>query len=151
MRHQGGFALFENMLGMALVMMAVASVVPAFMQNLRLTDMLWEHRQAMKVIEQTLDQACNAAQTSANFNNLINTSVPAADFAPTPELVNAVRTVTCRKGPAVTDPLCTTGDTTTNLKRFEVTVSWKSRGQWDATESSAPYLISRIGACGTGA
>ena len=155
MRHQEGFTLLENMIGMTVLLAATVSIAPTFSQGLVLGNVLWERRQALKVIERTLEDACNAARTSGGFTTLTVGSLPAAAFPQ--ELSNPSRVVTCvdditappiMQGCPASPQNCTTLAAVTR-KRIDVKVCWQSKGR-AMEEMSAPYLISKMGVCGTG-
>lgn len=148
MKPHGGFTLVENMLGVFLLLVVAVSIVPAFYQLLVLGNVQWERRQAMKVIERTLEQGCSQARTAAGFASLTRGSLPGPGFPA--DLASATRTVTCVDGISAPTPNqdCTTSASVTR-KRLDVTVQWMSKGRL-MSESSAPYVMSRTGVCGVG-
>lgn len=138
MSRNSGFTLIEAMLGMMVLLTAASFIAPAFTRDLILGQVMWERRLATKVIESQMDQACNSAQTSANFDTLRD----AGDVGPTaivnpPELSAA--TATWERNVTQINA---------DLISVVVTVKWNSRRNFE--ESSAPYYISRVGICGAG-
>lgn len=133
-----GFTLIEAMLGMMVILTVASFIAPAFVRDLILGRVMWERRLAMKVIESQLDQACNSAQTSANFDTLRDFG----DVGPTaivnpPELEAA--TATWERDVTQINA---------DLISVVVTVKWNSRRDFE--ESIASYYISRVGVCGAG-
>lgn len=148
MKPHGGFTLLENMLAMALLLVAAVSIMPALAQSLILDQLLWERRQAMRVIETQLERTCNAARSGAGFDGIADAALSATDFPPELATPSGSRVVKCLN-PDLTLGTCANNGTD-RLKQVTVTVQWRSRGR-QMTEPSSPYLISRIGVCGTGA
>lgn len=168
MKHQEGFTVIEIALGVLIVLIVAMAVAPVFSQNLLLQDVQWDRKLATRVVETQLEKACNAAQTAAGFDADPGADqtlrVNTATLNPTPVALAPVdfpqkltgatgeRLVVCLNGDlslANNNGSCL-NDHTDTLKRVQVTVRWTSRGR-DMREPSADYLISRIGACGTGA
>ena len=152
----GGFSLLETSLSLLFLAAAVV-FLPAFTQQLILSDVLWERRLAVRFIEGELDRACDfvANEPTGNGFDLLTSVVPPLGVPP-PELSNPIvdRTVMCLNGDDLTevdpelDGSCPNGE---ELKRARVTIQWMSRGIRQVSQTSADYWISQLGLCGTGA
>ena len=146
-----GTSMLEVMFGV-LAVSGLVALLPAFVQQVILVDVLWERRLALRLVETKLEQACNLV-TPNNFNALISQGIPDAEFppglAPAP---GSAQTVTCLD--SVLNDAGINGNGTCpggeQLKRVRVTVNWNARGNRVMTQLSADYLISQAGTCGTG-
>ena len=166
MTHRSGFTMLENMLGLMVLMSAIAVMLPVFTLDLILGSMLRERRLAVKLIQTDLDWACSMVQMprasftapssptqvinatddfiagTTDFDELRPAVFPTASFPV--ELRNPAinRSVTCLDGSLVDKGMnangtCPGGET---LKRVRVTMTWTSRKGNNVSEppNSAP-------------